>query len=78
MRFDMTHEANGIEHRRTKLNHPWTKGQFECMKRTIEDAAVNQFRDDSHYQHCGHLADFLDAYNFARRLKALGGFMPNE
>jgi len=26
MRFDMIREANGIEHRLTKLNHPWTNG----------------------------------------------------
>jgi len=27
MRFDMICEANGIEHRLTKPNHPWTNGQ---------------------------------------------------
>ncbi len=26
MRFDMICEANGIEHRLTKPNHPWTNG----------------------------------------------------
>ncbi len=25
-----------------------------------------------------HLADFMDAYNFARRLKTLGGLTPYE
>ena len=29
MRFDMICEANGIEHRLTKPNHPWTNGQVE-------------------------------------------------
>ena len=28
MRFDMICEANGIEHRLTKPNHPWTNGQL--------------------------------------------------
>jgi hypothetical protein len=27
MRFDMICEANDIEHRLTKPNHPWTNGQ---------------------------------------------------
>ncbi len=36
MRFDMICAANGIEHRLTKPNHPWTNGQVECIKRTIE------------------------------------------
>ena len=27
--------ANGIEHRLTKPNHPWTSGQVERMNRTI-------------------------------------------
>ena len=26
MRFNMICEANGIEHRLTKPNHPWTNG----------------------------------------------------
>lgn len=26
MRFDMICDANGIEHRLTKPNHPWTNG----------------------------------------------------
>jgi hypothetical protein len=40
MRFDMICEANGIEHRLTKPNHPWTNGQVERINRTIKDAAV--------------------------------------
>jgi transposase InsO family protein len=40
MRFDMICEANGIEHRLTKPNHPWTNGQVERMNRTIKDATV--------------------------------------
>jgi hypothetical protein len=46
MRFDMICEANGIEHRLTKPNHPWTNGQVERMNRTIKDATVKRF----HYE----------------------------
>jgi len=73
MRFDMICEANGIEHRLNKPNHPWTNGQVERMNRTIKDATVKRYHYDSHDQlHC-YLSDFLDAYNYARRLKTLSG-----
>ncbi|WP_371228026.1 IS481 family transposase [Roseovarius sp. 2305UL8-3] len=78
MRFDMICEANGIEHRLTKPNHPWTKGQVERMNRTIKDATVKRYHYESHDQLRTHLADFLDAYNFARRLKTLSGLTPYE
>ncbi len=78
MRFDMICEANDIEHRLTKPNHPWTNGQVERMNRTIKDATVKRYHYDSHDQLRSHLADFLNAYNFARRLKTLSGLTPYE
>ena len=78
MRFDMICEANGIEHRLTKPNHPWTNGQVERMNRTIKDATVKRYHYDDHSQLRSHLADFLAAYNFARRLKTLSGLTPYE
>jgi transposase InsO family protein len=74
----MISEANGIEHRLTKSNHPWTNGQVERMNRTIKDATAKQFHSDSHDQLRTHLANFLAAHNFARRLKTLGGLTPYE
>ncbi|MFM7444338.1 MAG: DDE-type integrase/transposase/recombinase, partial [Tabrizicola sp.] len=59
MRFDMICEANGIEHRLTKPNRPWTNGQVERMNRTIKEATVKRFHYDSHDQLRTHLADFL-------------------
>lgn len=78
MRFDMICDANGIEHRLTKPNHPWTNGQVERMNRTIKEATVKRFHYDSHEQLRTHLADFIAAYNFARRLKTLNGLTPYE
>ncbi len=78
MRFDMICEANGIEHRLTKPNHPWTNGQVERMNRTIKDATVKRYHYDGHDQLRTHVGDFLDAYNFARRLKTLKGLTPYE
>ena len=78
MRFDMICAANGIEHRLTKPNHPWTNGQVERMNRTIKDATVKRYHYDSHNQLRSHLSDFLNAYNYARRLKTLSGLTPYE
>ena len=78
MRFDMICEANGIEHRLTKPNHPWTNGQVERMNRTIKEATVKRFHYESHDQLRTHLTDFMAAYNFARRLKTLNGLTPYE
>jgi transposase InsO family protein len=78
MRFDMICETNGIEHRLTKPNHPWTNGQVERMNRTIKEATVKRYHYESHDQLRSHLSDFLDAYNFARRLKTLSGLTPYE
>ncbi|MEM6744705.1 MAG: IS481 family transposase [Pseudomonadota bacterium] len=68
----------GIEHRLTKVNHPWTNGQVERMNRTLKEAAVRRYHYATHEQLRAHLADFLAAYNFARRLKTLGGLTPYE
>ena len=48
---------------------------MERMNRTIKDATVKPFNHD---QLRTHLADFMAAYNFASRLKALGGLTPYE
>jgi transposase InsO family protein len=78
MRFDMICEGNDIEHRLTKPNHPWTNGQVERMNRTIKEATVKRFHYESHDQLRTHLADFMAAYNFACRLKTLGGLTPYD
>jgi IS30 family transposase len=78
MRFDMIYEANGIEHRLTKPNHPWTNGQVERVNRTIKEATVKRYHYKTHDQLRQHLTDFVAAYNFARRLKTLRGLTPYE
>ena len=90
MRFDMICEgeplsaigprtmASGIEHRLTKPNPPWTNGQVARMNRTIRDATVRRYHYDSHEPLRAHLADFLAACNFARRLKTLNSLTPYE
>jgi hypothetical protein len=48
------------------------------MNRTIKEATVKRYHYENHDQLRRHLADFLDAYNFARRLKTLKGLTPYE
>lgn len=71
--FDRLCDGHGIEHRLTKLNHPWTNGQVERMNRTLKDATVKKYYYESHKQLKQHLHAFLMAYNFAKRLKTLKG-----
>ncbi|MGY3387829.1 hypothetical protein ACVWW6_000420 [Bradyrhizobium sp. USDA 3311] len=76
--FDIRCQENGIEHRLTKIKHPWTNGQVERMNRTIKEATVQRYHYDRHDQLEAHLADFINAYNYARRLKTLKGLTPYE
>ena len=78
MRFEMFFKGNDIEYRLTKPNQPWTNGQVERMNRTIKEATVKRFHYESHEQLRVHVADFMAAYNFARRLKTLSGLTPYE
>jgi transposase InsO family protein len=71
--FDRACRRHDIEHRLTKPNHPWTNGQVERMNRTIKDATVKRYHYDDYNQLRRHLADFIDAYNFGRRLKTFIG-----
>ena len=76
--FEFACAELNIEHRLTKPRHPWTNGQVERMNRTIKEATVRRFHYESHDQLRQHLADFVAAYNFARRLKTLRGLTPYE
>ena len=53
-------------------------GQVERMNRTIKDATVKRYFYETHDQLRAHLQNFVDAYNFARRLKTLRGLTPYE
>jgi len=62
----------------TKPNYLCTNGQVERMNRTIKKATVKRYHDETHDQLRTRLADFLAAYNFARRLKTLRGLRPTN
>ena len=70
--------GHGIEHRRTKVAHPWTNGQVERLNRTLKEATVNQFFYETTQQLNDHLQSFLLVYNAAKRLRKLKGLTPHE
>ena len=76
--FDMRCRENDIEHRLTKIKHPWTNDQVERMNRTIKETTVKRYHYDRHEQFKSHLVDFINAYNFGKRLKTLKGLTPHE
>ena len=87
--FDRVCHEHNIEHRLTKINHPWANGQVERMNRTIKEATVKRYHYSAHAQLKAHLPvaclqqvgrqqAFLKAYNFAKRLKTLKGLTPYE
>jgi len=76
--FEYACAKNDIDHRLTKPKHPWTNGQVERMNRTIKEATVHRFHYQTHDELRVHLADFVSAYNFAKRLKTLKGLTPYE
>ncbi|SDD37135.1 Integrase core domain-containing protein [Bradyrhizobium brasilense] len=48
------------------------------MNRTIKEATVQRYHYDRKDQLEAHLANFITAYNYARRLKTLKGLTPYE
>ncbi len=76
--FDRICLQHKIEHRLTKINHPWTNGQVERMNRTIKEATVKRYYYETHQHLKEHLQLFLMAYNFAKRLKTLKGLTSYE
>ena len=76
--FDRVCAEHNIDHRLTKLAHPWTNGQVERMNRTLKEATVKRYHYESHEKLKEHLHNFVNAYNFAKRLKTLKGLTAYE
>ncbi len=76
--FDRVCLKQGIDHRLTKINHPWTNGQVERMNRTLKEATVKKYYYETHDYLKTHMHSFLMAYNYAKRLKTLKGLTPYE
>ncbi len=55
-----------------------TNGQVKWLHRTARETPVNRSHYDRQTQLTAHLHDFIDAYNYGRRLKTLKGLTPFE
>ena len=62
------------------MNRTIREGEAErrMIRWIILPLSVKRFHYDDHDQFRTHLADFMAAYNSARRLKTLGGLTPYE
>ena len=76
--FDMRCRENGIEHRFTKINHPWTNGQVERMNRTIKEATVQALPLRQARAASPAPRRLRRSLHFGRRLKTLNGLTPYE
>jgi transposase InsO family protein len=74
--FERVCDEHGIEHRLTKVNHPWRNDQVERMHRTLKDATVKKYDYQTHQHLKEHPQAFQMADNFAKRLKTLKGLTP--
>lgn len=76
--FDEICKENNIEHRLTKIKHPWTNGQVERFNGTLKEATTKKYFYESPEQLKKHLQDYLWVYNYAKKLKALKFMTPYE
>ena len=76
--FDAVCAAHGIEHRCTRVAHPWTNGQVERLNRTLKEATIRRYHYRNETELNTHLQSFLRAYNGGKRLKKLRGKTPYE
>ena len=76
--FDAVCKEYNISHRLTQFKHPWTNGQVERMNRTIKEATVKKYHYDTEAMLKQHLQHFLNAYNYAKKLKSLRFLTPME
>ena len=76
--FDAVCLEHGIEHRCTRVAHPWTNGQVERLNRTLKEATIRRYHYRNEAELNTHLQSFLRAYNGGKRLKKLRGKTPYE
>lgn len=76
--FDKICLDNKIEHRTIKFKHPWTNGMVERFNRTIKDNVLRKYMFSSILEMEQKTIDFVNRYNFEKRLKSLNYKTPKQ
>ena len=76
--FEAICSIAGIDHRKTKVKHPWTNGMAERMVRTVKDNTQRVRRYQTVSQAINDFKKFQDYHNFRRKLKILQNRTPYE
>lgn len=74
LEFDRLCRERGIEHQRATSRHPWARYRLARVGRLVEESITFANQVDL----TGMLQDFVQAYNYRRRLKSLGGRTPHQ
>jgi len=76
--FDKICHQHKIQHRTIKFKHPWTNGMVERFNRTLKDQVLKKYLFSSIFQMNGRLIEFVNRYNFEKRLKSLNYKTPAQ
>jgi len=76
--FDKICQQHKIQHRTIKFKHPWTNGMVERFNRTLKDQVLKKYLFSSIFQMNGKLIEFVNRYNFEKRLKSLNYKTPAQ
>lgn len=76
--FTQECKKNGIEHRRTKVRHPWTNGLVERVNKTIKDATVKRYTYLNYDQMNASIRSYEQIYNFTRKHSAINRKTPYQ
>jgi transposase InsO family protein len=76
--FDRICKASKVQHRTIKFKHPWTNGMVERFNRTVKDQVLKKYLFSSIFQMNGKLLEFVNRYNFEKRLKSLNYKTPAQ
>lgn len=76
--FDKICQQHKIQHRTIKFKHPWTNGMVERFNRTLKDQVLKRYLFCNIFEMNGKLIDFVNLYNFEKRLKSLNYKTPAQ
>ncbi|MCL0069058.1 integrase core domain-containing protein, partial [Thermodesulfovibrionales bacterium] len=84
--FDKICYKHKIQHRTIKFKHPqvdawgrpWTNGMVERFNRTVKEQVLTKYHFCSIFEMNGKLIEFINRYNFERRLKSLNYKTPAQ